>query len=755
MLRNALGSLVLSGLLVAPALAQAPNGTAKKPLDHEAYDIWNRISTEAISDDGRFVLFVRSSEANDPRLFVKDAATGTTLHEIVRGDDARFTEDARFVVFKLKPAKAAVEAAEEAEKKEDEMPRDSLGILDLTTGATARIANVATFALPEDAGGWLAYHHGKAPASPDSAKADSARAPGVMPEPPVAPAGERPRPEQDEDEEEREDGTTLVVRNLATGDERRIDFVHEYVFSKDGAHLAYTAISLDGTADGAFVLETATGNTVPLLAGKGDYESLTFDEAGEKLAFHSNRDDFAAEQPAFALYVWDGGDAARLIADGANAAIPAGWWISDNGDVNFSENGERLFFGTAPRPEPETPDSLKPPEDERVVVDVWAWTDPYLQPHQLEQLEEERDRTYTAIVHLEDNRIVQLGSLEMPEVMLADDGDAAILIGRSNLPYRQQVSWGERGNDYYVVDPETGQRELVVEYVNGNANLSPGGKYIAWFDGEQLQWFVMDVASQETINVSEGITQPLQDELHDAPSLPDAYGSAGWTEDDALFLVYDRYDIWAVDPTGNDEPRNITEGVGRRENLRFRYVDVNESGGGGRFGGGGARDDAIDPAEPMLLSAFDSWNKTDGFYRDRIDGAAEPARLVMLDKSLGSPRKAEDADVLLLTRASFQEFPDLYVTGPDFREFRRMSDANPQQAEYRWGTSELVQWRSVSGEQLQGVLYKPEGFDPSQQYPMMVYFYERLSDRLNNYVIPDAGSSSINISFYVSRGYLV
>jgi dipeptidyl aminopeptidase/acylaminoacyl peptidase len=53
------------------------------------------------------------------------------------------------------------------------------------------------------------------------------------------------------------------------------------------------------------------------------------------------------------------------------------------------------------------------------------------------------------------------------------------------------------------------------------------------------------------------------------------------------------------------------------------------------------------------------------------------------------------------------------------------------------------------------VLYKPEGFDPAQKYPMMVYFYERLSDNLHNYVTPSAGGSSINIAFYVSRGYLV
>jgi acetyl esterase/lipase len=311
------------------------------------------------------------------------------------------------------------------------------------------------------------------------------------------------------------------------------------------------------------------------------------------------------------------------------------------------------------------------------------------------------------------------------------------------------------------VNAATGSAERILEYLQDNASPSPTGRYLAWFDGEELHWFIMDLEDRAVTNVSAVIPHPVQNELHDSPSDPGPYGSAGWTKDDDLFLIYDRHDIWAIDPEGEEAPRNVTEGVGRRENLRFRYVDLDAGGGrGGRGGfggggGGGEDDEGIDPAEPMLLSAFHYWNKQDGFYRDVVAGTTEPVRLLLADKSLGSPRKAEDADVLLLTQSTFREFPDLYTTDPDFRDFRRMSDANPQQAEYRWGSSELVQWPSASGETLQGVLYKPDGFDPSQKYPMMVYFYERLSDNVNNYVIPAAGSSSINISFYVSRGYLV
>ena len=55
---------------------------------------------------------------------------------------------------------------------------------------------------------------------------------------------------------------------------------------------------------------------------------------------------------------------------------------------------------------------------------------------------------------------------------------------------------------------------------------------------------------------------------------------------------------------------------------------------------------------------------------------------------------------------------------------------------------------------LSGALYKPENFDPKKKYPMLVYIYERLSQNVNHFV-PPAPSHNINISYYVSNGYLV
>ena len=127
----------------------------------------------------------------------------------------------------------------------------------------------------------------------------------------------------------------------------------------------------------------------------------------------------------------------------------------------------------------------------------------------------------------------------------------------------------------------------------------------------------------------------------------------------------------------------------------------------------------------------------------------------MMDRRFGFLYKAEDADQLLFTRESFIEFGDLWTSGLDMSDIKRVSDLNPQQSDYTWGTAELVRWTSLDGLPLTGMLFKPDGFDASQKYPMMVYFYEKMSDGLHQYRAPSTARSSISFSFYVSRGYLV
>jgi dienelactone hydrolase len=746
---------LLVGLVPTSLEAQS-----KRALDHDDYAHWNAIRNQALSADGQWLHYAFNPHEGDGRFFVH-RLSDDFQHTFERGVGASFTPDARFAVFRISPRDEAVREARAKRTRAADMPKDSLAILDMRSGEVLKIEKVKAFQLADESSRWLAYHleSAPAPARPDTTAAPAERAepagerPGARPGQPAgrrpgAPLGEGTGEQADEPKKrEKSAGTPLVLRDLTTGAETRFDDVTMFQFTKNGSHLVYVVSGKDGAGDGIYALETRSGTVRPLMTGEGQYTRLALNEAGTEVAFLSNRDDWAsdpAEDAAQTVYRAPLSGTATAIASEGTAGIPMGWWISPNRSPNFSEDGRRLFFGTAPRPAPKVEEL---PEAERVVVDIWNWQDPYIQPMQLVQANQERQRSYLAVAHLDRRvRVVQLADEHLPSVVLRQNGDASHALGMSDLPYRQLVSWDGRYSDVYLVNVQTGERTRILDQIRGSAQLSPTARYVFWWDGTQQAWFARGLNGQ-TVNLTAAISYPVHNLLHDTPQPPGSYGLTGWTENDRHVLINDEHDIWLVDPTGAQAPINVTGGAGRANNLRLRYVRLDRD------------EDAIPLGQDVLLSSFDYHTKGEGFYQTRFAARARdvqaPRHLLSDNASFSNPVRAADADVLLLTRSTWNEFPDLHVTDSSLRNPRRVTDANPQIAEYQWGTAELTEWVSVDGIPLQGILYKPENFDPNHKYPMMVYFYERSSQGLHRFHTPQAGGSSISLPFYVSRGYVV
>ncbi|GAB1474374.1 hypothetical protein MASR2M69_18150 [Bacteroidota bacterium] len=126
----------------------------------------------------------------------------------------------------------------------------------------------------------------------------------------------------------------------------------------------------------------------------------------------------------------------------------------------------------------------------------------------------------------------------------------------------------------------------------------------------------------------------------------------------------------------------------------------------------------------------------------------EPVTFVYLNK-------AKNAPVMTYVKHNFTTSPDVWVTKDNFKTQTKVTDINPQQRDYNWGTAELVKWKSRTGRDVEGILHKPENFDPAKKYPMIVYFYETITDNLHTYRAPAPSRSTINITFFTSNGYLV
>ena len=86
---------------------------------------------------------------------------------------------------------------------------------------------------------------------------------------------------------------------------------------------------------------------------------------------------------------------------------------------------------------------------------------------------------------------------------------------------------------------------------------------------------------------------------------------------------------------------------------------------------------------------------------------------------------------------------------------KKISDANPQQAEFKWGRRILFDYTTRRGDKLQGILAIPDDYVTGEKRPMLVTFYEKNSQNLHRYPTPSflTGMGGMPVEA-VSRGYL-
>ena len=723
-LRSSIVVVFLLCVGVAPGFAQA-NAPQKKPITHDVYDAWKSIQGTKLSADGTWLAYALTPQEGDGELVVRNLKTNAEIRA-PRGRDPLITTDNHFVVYAIAPLRKDVDQARKAKKKPEDMPKNGVGIVNLASGQATTVAeHVKSFRLPDET-------------------------PQVVVFLSVAAAPAEGGPAAPKTREKKAIGTDLVIRDLYTGTQTTIAEVSDYAVSKNGAWLVYAVSSKTPGNDGAFARGLGNGAKHTLLAGQGNYKGFVFGADAKQAAFVSDRDDFKSAAPRFKLYQWTTrADAATELPIPSSASMIA----SENGRLEFSKDGERLFFGTAPPPAPEPADEAA----ETIKVDIWNYKDSEIQPMQKVRADQEKKRTYRAVFHLADKRFVQLATRDLPDVRTVEN--SALALGVSNVPYRQLVSWDGNYDDYYLVKLADGSRQKILDKEHFGATVSPGGSYLLYFDEDDDNWYTVRVGDGLKTNITKGLGVKFQSETDDRPEHPTPYGQAGWTEHDKSILLYDRYDIWEVHPDAS-APRMLTAGLGRKQQITFRYRRTEPAANTQEPGEetGPARqteEPVISTARPLLVSAVDERTKASGLYRVAFTGSAEPTKVVMLDKAFGVPIKARDADVYAFTLSRFEEFPNLWTSSGAFTDMKKVSDANPQQASYNWGRSELIEYVNADGKPLKAILTRPENFDPSKKYPMLVYIYEQLSNNLHRYVPPAPGGSSINVTRYVSNGYII
>jgi dienelactone hydrolase len=391
-------------------------------------------------------------------------------------------------------------------------------------------------------------------------------------------------------------------------------------------------------------------------------------------------------------------------------------------------------------------------------VNVWSYKDPTLQSRQL--LDAEHNSQYIASINLQTRRILLLEDKSTEIISQLPSPASYVLV--------QKTKYGSVGHEWNW-NPYGKSSTILVSLIDGKTRsisksleetriphyvcqFSPNGKYVIYYDPVVKNYFSYTISTGRLQNITGSIhTTWTTIERDDEPSagiFP--IGTAGFAREDSSVLLYDQHDIFQVDLENKMPPCALTNRYGQKHNIIFRLATHQ-------------RNNLVNVHERLILNAFSFQTKDDGFYTTIVGKQKNPTLLSMQsfimdgpdegNVNLFEPIKARDSDIYIVRKMSAAESPNYYLTR-DFRKFIRFTDVHPE-SNYVWIASQLITFRTIDGKATQGILYKPENFDSTKKYPLIITYYEKVSSSLNAFIEPAASCGPIEIPLYVSNGYLV
>lgn len=674
-----------------------------KVLTVDDYDRWSRIVGAEISNNGDWMAYGLRPNGGDDTLHVT-SLNNETEFTLPLAVNAEFSENSQWIAYTLT-------VDQETRQKTKDKVFSKAQLMNLESGEKYTIDRSADMEFSEDGRFWVVH---------------------------------REKPESDESKHK---GTDLVIRDLQDGSVINVGNVSEFAFNKKSTLLAYLVDASDKTGNGIYLKNLNNGTLTTLDSDTSTYSTLTWDDSnaerknwtnkGTALAVlkGQNADTLVHTENSLLVFQNLGSNINKISLDPKQEAdFPDEMVISENRNLTFSTNGEMVFLGIR-----EQEPKLKMKKDTVANVDVFHWNDDRIQTVQERQAARDQRFTYVASFNLNNSDFTRLTTEDMRELNISDHNK--YMVGRDETPYIDDINWGVSPADLYRVDVQSGERTLFAENIKRPNGFSPDGRYYLYqkIADQDTLLYVYDVERDTNTNLSGAAPVHFTNTEHPYPHENPTFGVAGWTKDGKHVILNHKYDLWMLALDGS-EAENITEGLGENKKIIFRYETLNDD------------EEYIDTSKNLLLSAFGEWTKKNGFYELTIGDTPEP--LLYEDASFGNVEKARDANRVILTRQTFVDFPDYYLTNSEFTKLNRITDANPQQAEYAWGERVLVEYENSRGIKLQGTLTLPANYEPGKKYPMIVYFYEKMSDRHHQYSMP-VYDDRPHMSTYASNGYLV
>ncbi len=127
----------------------------------------------------------------------------------------------------------------------------------------------------------------------------------------------------------------------------------------------------------------------------------------------------------------------------------------------------------------------------------------------------EKIREYTAVISKKDNRVIKLEEESDNRTYMkftSEDAPKYVLI--SQKENTDERHWRKEARPkLYLESIATGSRELIIENTRAvdmfTVSLSPGNKYILWYDRERRNYYTYNISSKEISNVSQKVPSAI------------------------------------------------------------------------------------------------------------------------------------------------------------------------------------------------------------------------------------------------------
>lgn len=556
----------------------------------------------------------------------------------------------------------------------------------------------------------------------------------------------------------------LVLIDLSTGNENKFSAVADYYFDIGGKVLLIKTNEKknNNEVSGLQCLNLSDRSLAKVWLSENPSQNLkniSIDKAGKQVAFIVQEKISDKEENSL-WYYKTGLSQAVLKVNNQSKGVDKGLSLSDV--IEFSQDGNYIYTFLN-----RTPEIV--PFPGYIKLDIWSYEDTILQSTQLNGGIKIDPESYEAVINLADNAVNRLYKTfgDYIKCRPIEKGDFVVV---ANNPSGDRF-WLKLQDTNWLVSLKDGVRKLLPVKGGTTFSISPDGRFLLYYTNDH-HYFSYDLLTEKLLNLSNNLPSELfayhneyehpekgKSNVSSVTDVTPAVGIAGWMEGNKNVLVYDDYDLWLLDLEGKASPVNVTNGYGRKDKIKFRLIAGQEAVCGMKF------------KEPILLTAFNSLTKENGFYNIRLNKTKDPELLIMgpytyyhsnrevmqwmeiNEQAKLEPLKAKNKNIWFVMRQRADEAPNYFLT-KDFISYKPVTNLYPEK-NYNWLNAELVTWKQPDNKISQGVLYRPDNFDSEMKYPVIVVVYQRFSQRLYEYPIPGYSNSFINIPWFVSRGYFV